>query len=763
MLWQALLSTAMCDVHDDPAPDARQVDDRLTSPSFVVSADPACVLRLSGRASSPEAQLVAAVYRASAALHRTLGPGARRHVLALDAARFGDRELAARFTAVKIEGEPASAWEVQWATGSWVDQRFVCSLAGSDGPSSMASAVVDGRVVAVGAGAQNGTVRVWDLETGVETGDPLTAHGRVCATATAVRDNCPVAVLLSAAPSEGAGSALQVWDLSSREQLCDIRTAPADDVATFEVEGRPMAVTAHGDGTLRTWDLVVGEPVGGPLTGHTERVVGVATAVVDGRPMAVSSSDDLTVRVWDLTTRQQVGEPHAVDVEDTYSWRVTTAMVDGRPVVVSAEGNDVAKIQVWGLLDRQPVSEFVGEPNLCHEISTAVVDGRPVAVTADNETVLMVDLATGSVTGEPMLGHRYDYTHDCRPVERTATAVVNGRPFAITQDEGGRTLVWNLGSGTRLGDPQRGHIADWEVEVLDTTSGRDGRPVVVSVGYNRATVIAWDLETGRRVTEPYDAAGSWVTGGAAAHVDAQPVVLVSDKRGTQLSEVATGRELGRIPHAATCVSAELDGRPVAVTAGDGDAISVWDLATCQHVRSITHGDPGGVKSLAASVVDDRPVIVTGSAQGAVAMWDLATGRQVGDTVNCGAETWGITVAATEQGPLAVVLGKDTTVQAWELLTGRALGGSLTPYSAGEEWTLPVGTVVEGRPCVVTGAGQFEGPSGTLRVWDLLTGQQAGPDLAFPWPVTRLEQAPGGRLLVAFGREIALLTPRRKSA
>ncbi|MFD7079074.1 WD40 repeat domain-containing protein [Streptomyces sp. NPDC059918] len=750
--------------NDFPA-DTQQVNHWLTSPSFMVSADPSRVLQLLGSASSPDARLMAAVYRASAVLHRTLSPGARRHVLALDAARFGDRGLAARFTAVELEGEPAAEWDVQWATGSWVDQRFVCSLAGSVSLSSVATAIVDGRVIAVGVEVRDGTVGVWDLETGVRAGEPMVEQGTVRAVATAVLDGFPVAAVVSAARNTDAGSVLRVWDLSSREQLLEICMASAGDVETFVVEGRPMAVTAHSDGTLRTWDLVAGEQVGEPLTGHSDAVIGVVTAVVEGRPMAISNSDDFTVRVWDLTTGQQVGEAFTTNVEDTYSWRVATAVVGGRPVVVSAEGNGVAKIEVWGLADRHLVCEFQGAPDLCHEISTTVVDGRPVAVTADNETIQMVDLATGLMAGEPILGHRYDYTHDSRPVEQTATTVVNGQPFAISNDEGGRTLVWNLGSVARLGDPQRGHIADWEVGILDTTIGGHGQPLAVSVGHNEAAVMAWDLETGRRVTEPFNARGSWVTVGAAAQVDSQPVVLVSDKYGLQVSDVTTGRELGRIAGIAECVSTVLlNGRAVAVTAGECDVIAVWDLATCQQVRSIAHGHPGGVKALVVSVVDGRPVVVAGTAQGTVAMWDLATGHQIGEPLDCGAGVLGITIAMTEQGPLAVILGTDHTVQAWELFTGQAVGGSFTPYpEVGEEWALPVAIVVEGRPFVVTGSGQFDDPSGTLRVWDLLTGWQTGPDLMFPWPVTRLAPAPQGRVLVAFGREIALLTPRRKSS
>ncbi|MEV4613060.1 hypothetical protein AB0K43_10715, partial [Kitasatospora sp. NPDC049258] len=98
---------------------------RLTDPHFLVHADPAEVLALLDSARGPEEQLAAAVYRASAHLHRHSG-AARRQLLALDAARFGDRGLSERITAVLLEGEPggsAARWYVDWATGA-PDHRF---------------------------------------------------------------------------------------------------------------------------------------------------------------------------------------------------------------------------------------------------------------------------------------------------------------------------------------------------------------------------------------------------------------------------------------------------------------------------------------------------------------------------------------------------------------------------------------------------------------------------------------------------------------
>ncbi|MFD4644835.1 WD40 repeat domain-containing protein, partial [Streptomyces sp. NPDC058441] len=99
------------------------------------------------------------------------------------------------------------------------------------------------------------TVRIWDLATGHQLGEPLTGHTRA-----------------------------------------------VNAVATAEVNGRPVAVTGSEDHTVRIWDLATGHQLGEPLTGHTRAVNAVATAEVDGRPVAVTGSEDHTVQIWDLAT-----------------------------------------------------------------------------------------------------------------------------------------------------------------------------------------------------------------------------------------------------------------------------------------------------------------------------------------------------------------------------------------------------------------------------------------------------------------------------
>ena len=94
-----------------------------------------------------------------------------------------------------------------------------------------------------------------------------------------------------------------------------------------------MVVSGSRDSTVRVWDLGTGDPVGDPLTGHTDGVLAVAVGELDGRPVVVSGGRDSTVRVWDLGTGDPVGDPFTGHTG--WVWAVAVGELDGRPIVVS--------------------------------------------------------------------------------------------------------------------------------------------------------------------------------------------------------------------------------------------------------------------------------------------------------------------------------------------------------------------------------------------------------------------------------------------
>ncbi len=74
-----------------------------------------------------------------------------------------------------------------------------------------------------------------------------------------------------------------------------------------DVEGRPVIFSGDG-GTIRRYDAATGDPVGYPLTGHTEAVLALAVTDVEGRPV-IFSGDGGTIRRYDAATGDPAGEP----------------------------------------------------------------------------------------------------------------------------------------------------------------------------------------------------------------------------------------------------------------------------------------------------------------------------------------------------------------------------------------------------------------------------------------------------------------------
>ncbi|KQV17536.1 MULTISPECIES: WD40 repeat domain-containing protein [unclassified Kitasatospora] len=334
-------------------------------------------------------------------------------------------------------------------------------------------------------------------------------------------------------------------------------------------------------------------------------------------------------------------------------------------------------------------------------------------------------------------------------------------------DGGSGRAEWQPGSGWRVhwatGSPADGTGAGHRDEVCAVATGVvDGRPVAVT-GDRDATVLVRDLTTGNPVGGPLVGRKGWVCAVATTELDGRPVAVTGHGDGTvRVWDLATGRQVGRTVTGQdsgvdTVATAVVDGRP-AVVVGDFDCtFRLWDLTTGEQIRELFRGSPEFSANCAAAtaVVDGRPVAVTASFEWGekVHLWDLATGEQVGEPLTGHRDEVGAVATAVLDGrPVAVTGSGDRTARVWDLASGRQIGEPLTGHTGYAVSAVATG-VVDGRPVAVTASGW------RVRVWDLGTRQQLGAELVFPAPVQAVSAGPTGRLVVCFGREVAVLARR----
>ncbi|MFJ6621511.1 hypothetical protein ACIQOW_28550 [Kitasatospora sp. NPDC091335] len=753
----------------------------LADGAFLVNADPATM-----RAVLPEAwgfgRPGAAVYQASAHRHRDAGPAVRRRLLVLDALRYGDRELAARFEAVPLD-ERFPQWHPVWASGSQLG-GCLWSVAGHPkGTSAVTTATVDGRPVVV-TGGEEGTVRLWDLATGEPVGEPMTGHTQLIrSVATAEPDGRPVAV------SGGVDRTVRVWDLRTRRLLhppLTGHTGWVTAVDTAVVRGRTVAVTCGEDRTVRVWDLATGEPVGTPmheppLTAHhyRSRLSALATTVLGRRPVAVTGDMGGTLRVWELAKGRQLGP--ALETGGGSVSSLAAVLVDGRPTV--AVGHFGGVTTLWDVATGRRAGERMAGPKDASHKATAVETGGGVAVAVSDHAglVRLLDPATGRQLAQAFAGPRGG-------TRALATTVLDGRPVVLVGTDDGRVHRWDPDLDVRpVGDPLPGHGGPVTAVV---TVGADGAALVVSTAAD-GTARLWDPDTGAAAGTPSTGHRGWVQAMAAAVVDGRPVLVTTEgDTAVRLWDPATGAPVGeplahdgRVRAVAGVVA---DGRPLAVTGGTGGLVRVWDLATGEDLHGPLAGHGSAVTAVTTVVVDGRPLAVTADGD-TVRLWEPATGAPVGEPIGLPAVTdaprrererepadedaedagdiddidededeepddgpvvKAVAAAVVDGRPVLAVGVDDGLAHVWDLLTRTPVGPPLRATDDG----LTAMTVarIAGRPVLVTG-----GSDGTVRTWDLATLARVGPDLVLPLPVGALAAAPADRLVAGFGWEVAV--------
>ncbi|KAG9089482.1 POC1 centriolar protein A [Ceratobasidium sp. UAMH 11750] len=185
----------------------------------------------------------------------------------------------------------------------------------------------------VASGSTDGTVRVWDAETGAALLEPLRGHsGPVHSVAFSPSGHRIV--------SGSVDRTVRIWDAETGLALLDPLRGHSGAVnsVAFSPDNRRIA-SGSNDMTVRVWDAERGTTIFESLRGHSGVALSVAFSL-DGRRIT-SGSSDMNVRVWNADTGAALLRPLSGHLNHVYSVAFSP---DGRRIV---SGSRDKTIRVW--------------------------------------------------------------------------------------------------------------------------------------------------------------------------------------------------------------------------------------------------------------------------------------------------------------------------------------------------------------------------------------------------------------------------------
>ena len=519
----------------------------------------------------------------------------------------------------------------------------------------------DGRTLA--SRSRDGTVRLWDAETGEQEATLMTGERKGTLTTDEEQEeifNLLVAAILGVVFSPdsktlagwGRGNGVLLWDTETWEQKGTL-TGHRDSVTNvvFSPDGKTLASGDENNKVLlwdtETWerkarlttikpkdthpaptdrvDSVVFSPDGTTLVSWTRDMValwdtetweqkGAFTEYMDSVYSIMFSPDGTTLasrnwggtlRLWDTETWARKGTLTRYTVE-----LIRSVSFSPVGITVASSGSHASTLRLWDAIKGEHKGTFSGHTNIVLGVSFSP-DGKTVASGGWDKTVRLWDTETGA--------HKRTLTGYTEGVG-SVTFSPDGSTLAVRGTDG--TLgLWDVETWE-----QKATLTGHTDKIGGVTFSPDGTTLVAVSRDN--TLLLWDAVTGEH--KGTLAGHTDKIGGVTFSPDGTTLASGSDDGTVRLWDTETGEPKGtfttneeqepifNLPvDEIYSVVFSPDGKTLA--SGSWDGVRLWDTETGEPKDTLT-GHTEGVYSVAFS--PDGKTVASGSSDGTVLLWKV---------------------------------------------------------------------------------------------------------------------------------------------
>ena len=524
------------------------------------------------------------------------------------------------------------------------------------------------------SGLDNGTVELWDVQTGASIGTLRHADwGRVTAV-----DFSPDGTRLA---SGSRDQVIKLWDVAARRETGKWEVPREDNAlwslsAAFTPDGRRLA-SGFQDGTVRLWDVVSRTEVA-MLEGHTDRVTSVSFSP-DGSLLASAGAwNDRTVRLWDTRTKLETATLAG------HTGGVSTVIFSSPDGKTLASGSRDGTVRLWDVTTLDPIVTLDEHAGSVVSVVYSP-DGATLVSGATTGRVLLRELESGnaarmsghgSMTSMALssdgvtlaLGYRDGTIQLWDAVRRARLATLEGHTSGVetvTFSSDGATLasgswdrtvrIWDVMTQEPAGTLE-GHSRG----VTSVAFSPDGATLASAGGWRDATVRLWDPAS----REPIGTLEGHSNEVLSVSFSSDGARLATgggyEDKTVRIWNVATRELIGTLEgHSGSVRAVAFSPDDALLASGSRDGVTLWDVGSRQ--RKFSLNNRRSVNSLAFST--DGNTLATGT-WGGVTLWDVETREQIATLEG---HTRSVhSVALSDDGAILATGGGDGTMLLWDI-------------------------------------------------------------------------------------------------